>query len=82
MFPGRTVLPDSKQSELGISDQKPSPSAGKNTGVVLVPCCACKCVPAAISSVVDISEVSGCHFLRQASSQLKSQKILLRIGVL
>ena len=32
------VTPDSKDTELGSSDQEASPSAGKNTGVVLVPC--------------------------------------------
>ena len=32
------VSPDSKETELGSSDQEASPSAGKNTGVVLVPC--------------------------------------------
>ena len=35
----------------------------KNTGVVLVQCCAWKCVPTAISSDVDISEVPVCHLL-------------------
>ena len=30
--------PDSKETEHGSSDQEASPSAGKNTGVVLVPC--------------------------------------------
>ena len=29
---------DSKETELGSSDQEASPSAGKNTGIVLVPC--------------------------------------------
>ena len=62
-----TVLPDSK--EIGSRVQEGSPSADKNTGVVLVPCCACKCVPTAISIGVDISEVPGCHLLRQMSSQ-------------
>ena len=38
MFSGCTVPPDSKETELGSSDQEASPSAGKNTGVVLVPC--------------------------------------------
>ena len=33
-----TVPLDSKETELGSSDQQASPSAGKNTGVVLVPC--------------------------------------------
>ena len=38
MFSGSTVLTDSKETKLGSSDQEASPSAGKNTGVVLVPC--------------------------------------------
>ena len=38
MFSSCTVLPDSKETELGSSDHEASPSAGKNTGVVLVPC--------------------------------------------
>ena len=69
MFSGCTVPPDSKETELGSSDQEAYPSAGKNTGIVLVPCHAWKCVPTAISSGVDISEVPGCHLLRQMSSQ-------------
>ena len=69
MFSGCTVLPDSKETKLGSSDQEASPSAGKNTGIVLVPCRAWKCVPTAISGGVDISEVPGCHLLRQMSSQ-------------
>ena len=39
MFFGCTVPPDSKKTELGSSDQETSPSAGKNTRIVLVPCC-------------------------------------------
>ena len=69
MFSGCTVLPDSKKTELGSSDQEASPSAGKNTGVVLVPCSCMECIPTAISGGVDISEVTGCHLLRQMSSQ-------------
>ena len=60
---------DSKETEFGSSDQESSPSAGKNTGVVLVQCCAWKCVSTAISGGVDISEVPGCHLLQQMSSQ-------------
>ena len=60
MFSGCIVAPDSKET---------SPSAGENTGVVLVLCHAWKCVPTAISGGVDISEVPGCHLLRQMSSQ-------------
>ena len=53
--------PDSKEIQRGSSDQEASPTAGKNTGVVLVPCCACKCIPTAISGGVDISKVSWCY---------------------
>ena len=37
MFSGRTVLPDSKETELGSSNQEASPSTGENNRVVLVP---------------------------------------------
>ena len=63
MFSGCTVLPDSKETKLGSSNLEAFPSAGKNTRIVLAPCRAWKCVPAAISSDVDISEVPGCHLL-------------------
>ena len=65
MFSDCTVLFDSKERELGSSDQEASLSAGKNTGIVLVPCCLWKCVPTSISSGVDISNVPGCHLLQQ-----------------
>ena len=58
-----TVLPDSKESKFGNSDQEASPSASKNTEIILVSHHAWKCVLTAISSGVDISEVPGCHFL-------------------
>ena len=38
MFSGYTVLPDSKETKLGSSNQEASPSASKNPRVVLVPC--------------------------------------------
>ena len=59
-----TVLPDSKETKLGSSDQEVSPSAGKNTVIVLVPCCTWKFVPTAISDGADISKVPGCHLLQ------------------
>ena len=68
MFSSCTVPPDSKETELGSSSQEASPSADKNIGIVLVPCRAWKCDPTAIYGSVDISEVPGCHFLRQMSS--------------
>ena len=52
--------PDSKETELGSSDQEAFPSAGKNTGVVLVPC---------LCMNVHISEDPGCHLLQQMGSQ-------------
>ena len=67
MFPGSNVPPDSKETELGSSDQEASPSAGKNTATGLVPCRTWKCVPTAISGGVDISEDPGYHLLRQMS---------------
>ena len=69
MFSDCTVPPDSKDSELGSSNQEASPSAVKNTGIFLVPCRTWKCAPTAISGDVDISEVPGCHLLRQVNSQ-------------
>ena len=63
MFSGCTVLPDSKETKLGSSNQEASPSAGENTGIVLVPGHAWKCVPTAISGGVDISEVHGYYLL-------------------
>ena len=68
MFSGCNVPPDGKETKLESSDQEASPSAGKNTGIVLLPCRAWECVPTAISGGVDISEVPGCHLLRQVSS--------------
>ena len=38
VFSGCTVPHDSKETKLGSSDQEVSPSVGKITGVVLVPC--------------------------------------------
>ena len=69
MFSGCTVLPDSKETELGSNDEKACRSAVKNTWIVSVPCRGWKCVPAAISGNVDISKIPGCHLLRQMSPQ-------------
>ena len=80
MFSGCTVPPDSKENKLGSSDQEAPPSAGENTRVGLVPCCTWKCVPTAISGVVDISEVPGCHLLRH-EFVMRVTKISSRIGV-
>ena len=69
MLSGCTMPSDSKEAKLGSSNQEASPSAGENTGIVLVPFQAWKCVSTAISVAVDISEVPGCHLSQQMSSQ-------------
>ena len=75
MFSGCTVPPDSNKTELGSTDQEASPSAGKNTGVLFVPCHTWICVPTAMSGHVDISKASRCHLLWHMSSQQRSQKL-------
>ena len=69
MISGCTMLPDYKKTKLGSSSQEVSPSAGKNTREVLVPCRTWKCAPIAISGGVDIFVVPRCPFLRQTNSQ-------------
>ena len=61
MFSGSTVTSDSKETELGSSDQEASPSAGKNMGLVLVPCLHMEVHPTTNFDGVDISQVPGCH---------------------
>ena len=62
--------PDSKETELGISDQEASPSVGKNTGLVLLPCLYMEVCPYSYSpGGVDLSEVLGRHLLQRTSSQ-------------
>ena len=61
--------PDSKEAELGKSDQKASLSLGKNTRIVLVPCRTRKHGPRPICVGVNISDVPGCHLLQLMSSQ-------------
>ena len=80
MFSGCTVPHNSKQTKLGSSDIEVSLSASKNTGVVLVQCHAQKCVPTAISSGVDISEVIRCHVMTDDFS-VRVTKVTSRIGV-
>ena len=58
------MQPDSKETKLGSSNEEVSPSAGKNTGLILLPCRAWKCVPTAICSGVDIHMVLGSHLLQ------------------
>ena len=57
------MLPDSKETELANSKQEASPSAGKNSEVVLVPCLRMEGIPTAISGGMKVFEVPGCHLL-------------------
>ena len=63
MFSGSTAPHVSEGIELGTSKPKASPAAGKNNRVVLVPCYSWKCIPTAISSGVNISEIPGVSFV-------------------
>ena len=71
MLSGCTVPLDSKETELELenSKQEASLSAGKNTGIVLVPCRTWKSVPTEISGGVVISEIHQNHVLQQMGSQ-------------
>ena len=55
---------NSKEIELGSSDQEVSASASENNEVVLVPCGTPKCVSTAIAGGVEVSEVPACHLLQ------------------
>ena len=78
MFSDCTMPPDSKETKLGSSNQKFSPSPGKKNRVVLTTCRTWKFVPTAIFGGGDTSEVPGCHLLRQ---QMKFTKITSKIGI-
>ena len=72
------MLPDSKETGLGSSGQEASPLSGKcSFSAMFVHGSAS---PTAISGVVDVSEVPGCHFSTDALS-VRVTKITLMIGV-
>ena len=82
MFTGWTVLPDSMETELGSSDQEASLSTGKNSGIILVPCYAWKCVSTAISGGADISEWGPCvSFVVTDEFSVRVTKITSKSGV-
>ena len=60
---------DSKETNLGGSNQEAFPSIYKNMGEDLVPWYSWKCVPTAIFGVVNIPNVPGRNLLRQISSR-------------
>ena len=77
MFSGSTVPPDSEKTDLGSSNQEASPSAGKNNGIVLVPCHAWEC----ISSGVDIFRGPWVSFTTTDELSARVTKITSRISV-
>ena len=54
---------DNKETGLGSSNQETFPSAGENTGVVIVSCSLMEVCPHSYFCGLDISEVAGCHLL-------------------
>ena len=79
MFSGFTVSTDSKDTELGSSDQEASSSAGKNTGVVLVPCSCMEVCPHRYFWCVDISEIPGCQLLHLFFIKNFLKKVALKL---
>ena len=79
MLSGCTVLPDSKDTKLGSSNQEASPSAGKNSGIVLVPWHAWKCVP----TTFRWCEYFQCPWMSFVMTGILSEghKITLSIGI-
>ena len=79
MFSRFTVSTDSKDTELGSSNQEASPSAGKNTGVVLLPCSCMEVCPYRYFLRVDISEIPGCQLLHLFFIKNSLKKVALKL---
>ena len=75
VFSGRTVLPDSKETELEGSDQEASPSASKKTKVVSVPCLHMEVCSYSYFWWCGYSWGPWCHLLWQMSYKDRSQKL-------
>ena len=81
VFSGYTVLPDSKETELGSSYHEASPSAGKNTGVVLVPCSCMEVHPYSYFWWCGYFWGPWVSFVTTDEFSVRVTKITLRIGV-
>ena len=81
MFFGCTLPSDSKETELGSSDQEASPSAGKNTGVVLVPCSRMEVHPYSYFRWCGYFWGSWVSFVTTDEFSMRVTKITSRIGV-
>ena len=81
VFSGCTVPPGSKETELGSSDQEASPSAVKNTGVVLVPCSHKKVHPYSYFQWCGYFWGPWVSFVTTDEFSVRVTKITSRIGV-
>ena len=81
MFSGCTVLPDSKETELGGSDQEASPASGKNTGVVLVPCSYMEVRPYSYFQWCEYFRGPWVSFVITDEFSVRVTKVTSRIGV-
>ena len=81
MFSAYTVLPDSKETELESSDQEASPLAGKNTGVVLVPCSHMEAHPYSCFWWCGYFRGPWVSFVKTDEFSVRVPKITSRIGV-
>ena len=81
MFSGCTVLPDSTEAELGGSNQEAFPSAGENTGVVLVPCSCMEVCPYSYFRWCRYFWGLWASFVMTDKFSVRVTKITSRIGV-
>ena len=80
MFSGFTVPPDSKETELVSSDQEASPSAGKDTGVVLVRCSRMDMRPYSYFRWCGYFSGPGVSYVTADEFSVRVTKITSRIG--
>ena len=76
------MSPDSKETELRPNDQEASPSVGKNTGVVLVPCLRMEVRPHSYFQLCGYSCGTWMSFVTTNEFSVRVAKITSRIGVL
>ena len=81
MFSGCTVQPDIMETKFGSSNQETSPSAGKVTGVVLLPCSRMEVHPYCYFSWCGYFLGPLVSFVMTGEFLVRVTKITSRIGV-
>ena len=81
MFSVCTVPPDSKETKLGSSVQEASPSAGKNTRIILVPCSHMEVCPYSYFWWHGYVQGPWVSFVMTDEFSVRVAKIASRIGV-